>query len=369
MKWTIGKKFMVAGVVVAVALSIPVVSTLLASTSSGRAARSVVDKAKHASSVTLGLAVMAEEAKLDVVQVQQFLSDISATRAAPGFADGLTLAEKQAVAFRGKLERFKATFSKAGDQAALASISAIGSAFEDYYALGKKLAAAYIKGGPEAGNKLMEGFDKKATAINKQVDKLVAEQVDKLKAAQTKIAGLAQQTAANASSALYAALAIVFVCLLAAVGFALIMRRVTGPLREASRVASHLANGDLSRHFEHESSDEVGDLARAFGQMVDAQREMARAASSLAKGDLDVAIKRRSDADTLAISLQSSVDAVRGLVDEVRSLAGAAVEGDLSRRGDGARFDGGFRDVIVGLNETLDALLAPHREATRVLEQ
>lgn len=44
------------------------------------------------------------------------------------------------------------------------------SSFDSYYTVGKKMAQAYLDGGPEAGNKIMNDFDQTALQINTKVD-------------------------------------------------------------------------------------------------------------------------------------------------------------------------------------------------------
>ena len=66
--------------------------------SSFKKRRELVGNAMHVS-------MLASSLKLQVVQVQQWLTDISATRAAEGFDDGLREAEKYAKAFRNEVDK------------------------------------------------------------------------------------------------------------------------------------------------------------------------------------------------------------------------------------------------------------------------
>ncbi len=62
-------------------------------------------------------------------------------------------------------------------------------------------------------------------------------------------------------------------------------------------------------------------------------------------------------------------DAVRALVAEGKSVAGAAMKGQLEQRGDVSRHQGEYRSVIEGVNAILDSFLAPIQEATVALER
>jgi methyl-accepting chemotaxis protein len=57
------------------------------------------------------------------------------------------------------------------------------------------------------------------------------------------------------------------------------------------------------------------------------------------------------------------------ITDGIRTLASAAVAGDLSARADVSSFEGNYRTIVQGVNDTLDAILRPIQEAQAVLER
>ncbi|MCK6546891.1 methyl-accepting chemotaxis protein, partial [Myxococcota bacterium] len=60
---------------------------------------------------------------------------------------------------------------------------------------------------------------------------------------------------------------------------------------------------------------------------------------------------------------------VQSMVDEAGVLAKAGREGRLSTRGETQKFEGKFRDVVQGVNDTLDSVIAPVNEAANVLDK
>lgn len=107
----------------------------------------------------------AHQLKLAVVQVQQWLTDISATRALDGLNDGFDEAEKNAALFRSTIVDLQQI-----DPAHSEEYAAMLPVFEKYYAAGKRMAEAYIARGPEGGNKTMAIFDTAAENMANQVD-------------------------------------------------------------------------------------------------------------------------------------------------------------------------------------------------------
>ena len=116
------------------------------------------------SNVTLKKLNLAHDAKLAVVQVQQFLSDISATRGQNGLNDGLEQAKLHAAQFSDDMRQLKQI-----DPDNQARYDAILQAFEPYFEIGQKMAKVYVDKGPVGGNAMMPQFDK-AAAILEQLE-------------------------------------------------------------------------------------------------------------------------------------------------------------------------------------------------------
>jgi methyl-accepting chemotaxis protein len=132
---------------------------------------------KQVKTVSYPTVALANEMNQSIIQVQQYLSDISATRAQDGKDDGFKNAEENAKSFQEALEKFavlrpdKAEFLKEYE-----------NAFAEYYKLGKKMAQAYIDGGPAAGNKLMPDFDKEAERLSDLTEQLRSESEQEMSA-------------------------------------------------------------------------------------------------------------------------------------------------------------------------------------------
>ena len=121
-------------------------------------------------------AMLAQDMKLNIIQVQQFLTDISATRGQDGLDDGFSLAEKQRAAFIAELNEFKKFFTAVGDNKGLEFLNKIKQDFEQYYTNGRTMAEAYVKDGPAGGNKLMAPFDQSAKQLSEVFDSLARQQ-------------------------------------------------------------------------------------------------------------------------------------------------------------------------------------------------
>lgn len=80
-------------------------------------------------------------------------------------------------------------------------------------------------------------------------------------------------------------------------------------------------------------------------------------------------VGKRSDADRLVPTVILTIETIKELVEETRILSENAVNGHLSARGNVDKFKGEYAHVVRGINETLEAVIAPIQEASAVLQE
>lgn len=149
----------------------------------------------------------------------------------------------------------------------------------------------------------------------------------------------------------------------------LIRRNITKPLEQIVLASDSLASGDVNVSLSVQSDDEVGRLAGSFRKMIENIREQANSAQRIAAGDLAVEIQPKSDQDILSISLNNVTHELNMLTAETAMLTRAAIEGKLDQRGSEEAFCGGYRDIVTGINATLDALIDPLQMAAEYMHQ
>ncbi len=105
-------------------------------------------------------------------------------------------------------------------------------------------------------------------------------------------------------------------------------KSITDPLQHFIRVAREIGDsGDLEHDIDIQRHDEIGELAKTFNNMVKYLKEMAGVSKAIAGGDLTVAIRPRSERDTLARAFSTMVDGLRSLVSSVRDSAAQVASG------------------------------------------
>jgi len=174
-----------------------------------------------------------------------------------------------------------------------------------------------------------------------------------------------QQLAASRRNALVTNLVILLAMILV-VGW--ITRAITRPLARMAAAASQIATGDLETEIVHKSHDELGILANAFRELIAYVQRLASGADALRRGDLSVPVATRSERDRLGSAFQALHATVTKLVEETQRQVEWAQQGQLDKRGEPRHFEGAYRQLVQGMNDTLDAVIAPVNEASEVLK-
>lgn len=105
-------------------------------------------------------------------------------------------------------------------------------------------------------------------------------------------------------------------------------REITGPLQKLMAVAREIGDsGDLNQEVDISRTDEIGELARTFHNLVNYLKEMAAVSEAIAGGDLSVEIQTRSKRDLLAMAFSDMAGGLRQLVSSVRDNASQVSSG------------------------------------------
>jgi methyl-accepting chemotaxis protein len=208
--------------------------------------RSVKTKVEHTQKESSVYYSLGWQMKLDVAQVQQFLQDISATRGQDGLDGGFKEAEERRAAFLEALASFRQMFEREKESEQLQAVSKLEADFANYYRVGTNMAAAYVAGGPAAGNKLMAEFDAAAEELHNDLKSLADTQstefFDSLTAIQSQVTFLSNATLV--AGLLSALVGIVLVRLL--------LRSIVQPIQRVSETLAesakqtHLAAEEIS---------------------------------------------------------------------------------------------------------------------------
>ena len=291
---------------------------------------SLIHSVRQINDESFPLALVVDQMDLSRSEVQQFLTDVSATHDPQGYKD----AEDSAQRFRGGVVAFRKHYAQSNDTAKLKELDLIEAQFNTFYTSGKTMAATYISQGMEEGNQLMKGtntspgFDQASENLLVELAKFRTFQINNaeqtIKAAYTHADSIPTTMVAGT----------VLATVLALYLGTLIVRGITRPLIQATRIAEAVSQGDLSQTITWQGRDEIASLLQALSDMqaglsavVSNVRKgsegVATASSEIAQGNHDLSARTESQASALeqtAASMEQLSAAVKQNADSAMQV-------------------------------------------------
>ncbi|KAA2314680.1 methyl-accepting chemotaxis protein [Pseudooceanicola sediminis] len=314
-----------------------------------------------------------KDIKTDVIQVQQWLTDISATRAAPGFDDGFAEAQIFADAFETDVALARQYANFLGIVDVGIALDNISQAFPSFYEGGKKMAQAYIASGPEGGNPQMSEFDTVAEVMGNAMDGLLAVMEEHRIMLATQLNSITEDvTAANTRLIWQLVIFTVLAATATAVGVLALFRNLSHSFRDLDDdITAIMTEGTQQTQgkLDPQRSDELGPVARALDafrhnlaetratkereehQQLQEQQER----HALEQAALEEAQAQAREATRREAELQEQRARERVIVQDIGEVVRACAAGDFSKSLRTDDKDGVFAEVCDGLNKVGEA--------------
>lgn len=146
-------------------------------------------------------------------------------------------------------------------------------------------------------------------------------------------------------------------------------KHLNRPLKALATAAEKLARGELDQEISVNAGGTTQRLALSLKALLHYLKEVAAGADLMARGDINAKVSIAGAQDLLGLSLERLRNTLEALSIEISRLVLSAQNGDLAQRGAADQFEGIFSDLLVGLNETMNAMAAPIDEAGEVLRR
>lgn len=261
-------------------------------------------------------------ARFHTVQIQQFLTDVSATGDDGGFAE----AEEHYKALRENLKQIERL--EASESQRIASIFAAADAM---YQVGINMAKAYSQQGREAGNRLMklpgDGFDDRSAALTRQLEALDDASDKHFSEVSQKL----EQLLSASRSGLW------LLSLLILSGVLLALWRLYRVL-----------------------------FASLGGEPMD----VAAAVEQIAKGDMQLApALAAGDEHSVMASVAATVEALKHFAGAQREMATQHALGNIDYRSDASGFCGVYRQMVEDANHLLDGHIGLNQKVVTLIQR
>lgn len=319
----------------------------------------------------LPLVIRIKDIKTNVIQVQQWLTDISATRGAPGFDDGFAEAASYAESFNTDVAEARRLATELDLTKVLTALKELEAAFPAFYAGGRTMAQVYIDKGPEGGNLQMGAFDSVAEVMGIATDKLVATVEDEAAATLAELSSsAAAASAGNNALILQMGLLALAAVAVTGVGLTYLFRNLSTCFNSLDADIATVMAGDAESalRLDPARKDEFGPVSRAitaFRSSLIAGRE--QEASIRAAAEQEDRLRREAEHMRLeqaqaearrAAAAKAEAEAVqsreRATATEIAEVVAACAVGDFSRRLKTDDKAGVFADLCQGMNQIGD---------------
>ncbi|MFV0350639.1 MAG: methyl-accepting chemotaxis protein [Halodesulfovibrio sp.] len=279
------------------------------------------------------LSELAAAMKLSTIDVQQWLTDVSATHNPDGYKD----AADAAAIFRAGVLEFKTFASKEHDEDIRNRLPQLEKAFDELEATGKRMAEAYVTQGIEAGNVIMEDFDARTEALAAAIDPLRESIANRSRTGMTEIVSELQTTLTTHLALLGISLAFgIFISLLISRS---ILRQLGAEPQTVASMAASISRGD----FTIDEWRTQGSKSGLFSVMLDMALNLKRNFEEIAQKTQDVEAQKaqaelfREEADkarhaaeqSRRAGLIQSADEMEDLINELQNAMrnlGAEIE-------------------------------------------
>ncbi len=143
-----------------------------------------------------------------------------------------------------------------------------------------------------------------------------------------------------------------------------------GTLTQAAMAGKLVVRADPAKH-----QGDFRDLMTGFNETLDAVigplNMAAKYVDRIAKGEMPEKISDSyyGDFNEIKLNLNNCIDNITLLIDDTHGLTVSAVEGKLATRANANRHQGDFRKIMIGFNETLDAVIGPLNMAAEYVDR
>ena len=196
------------------------------------------------------------------------------------------------------------------------------SAFADITARAAQSFELASQNSENLAKEMLNGpYAQKFTQLEGAVDAALKLEEDKVAAEQV---AAEANAASNRTQVVTLALVAIAIGVIGALWVSLAISR---GLQRAVTVARSVAIGDLDADTSSSSNDEIGDLLNAMGEMTASLRATTNVAEAISRGDLTVTIKRRSEVDSLGISLETMLKKLSDVVGNMNVSSNGVASG------------------------------------------
>ena len=273
-----------------------------------------------------------------MIQVQQWLTDVSATRAHKGFEDGFDEAKTYYTQGHVIIDRLIGMHAALGETSMVTELNTFKKDFSDFYQVGVTMAKVYVRDGAKAGNKHMLKLDPFAEKLANQLEAWIVthkkELVVAAKTIQSKI------TSEKRFSLMFS----VFVMLVAIAGV-LVIGKVLNGVKDIERYLEGVSRLDLTGTLHVKGKNEIAIIAQSLSTVMSVLKGFISKSKIAAAENASIS----QELSSTSLSVGQKLEAVMVVVNQTTEKA-SSVTSEIE---DSLAAANTSRDDITQANDTL----------------
>ncbi|MDC3332676.1 methyl-accepting chemotaxis protein [bacterium] len=252
-----------------------------------------------------------------VVQVQQWLTDISATRGYDGLNDGFDEAQKYAALGRESIAKIGAIDTGRSDY-----YSNLLSRFNDFYRDGTIMAREYVDNGTHAGNALMGQFDLSSESLQNELKPLIQE-------TDADLNRRISQQAHSVANIKYSVLITAGVIFCIIIGIFFILKTLFSRLEMIHQSMLEIGDGkdNFNSRITIDKDDELADIANAFNVFIEKLSRMVTGVVTISENLSNTSdrvqqqtVDTCNSIETKALEINALADTVGHMTEQAKSV-------------------------------------------------
>jgi len=241
--------------------------------------------------------------KIDVIQVQQWLTDVSATRAHEGFDDGFDEAKKYFNHGNEILDVLIEDHKRFHEDEMIQNLQAFKNDFNSFYNIGIKMANIYIKSGAIEGNKIMVELDPYAEKLADRLEIWIKEHSEENMAAEEHIS---QYLVSVEHQVIISFIILMLFVITAFSGISSVMNSV----KTIHRHLRKLAKLDFSSDLDIVGKNEISEISDSINEVIKEIKSVITALNRASEENVSISEQLTSSAEVVKDNISSSTDII-----------------------------------------------------------
>ncbi|QTA91102.1 SpoIIE family protein phosphatase [Desulfonema magnum] len=153
------------------------------------------------------------------------------------------------------------------------------------------------------------------------------------------------------------------------IGINKIIEAFMSPFNIMASYIDRISDGEIPEKIILKYKGDFNKINNNLNLLIDSMNQTAVAAEAIASGNLNVDVRERSEHDRMMQALNRMIQKLNQIMDETNRMIRAVGKGRLDITGHAESFEGGWRDLVTGVNNLIAALSgAVSREAAVTME-